>query len=164
MNKLFIFGTALFLVLGLTNKGSAHSNYDSSHSVDNGEIRWGTYHGSTKYTSARNNAISKWDAVGVINIAGDTSTTIEDLSFTDYSANDGVLGYWRQYSGADKIAFNDYYFQDMSDCERNHTALHELGHALDLEHNSVSGSVMNSGKICRSSLGDHDVEDLEARW
>ncbi len=93
--------------------------------------------GSTQWTSARNTAINRWDAEGIINIAGDTATTIEDLSFTDYSASDGVLGSWTQYTGADKIMFNNTYFNNMSSCQRNHTALHELGHALNLDHNNV---------------------------
>ncbi|GIP64977.1 hypothetical protein J32TS6_35320 [Virgibacillus pantothenticus] len=132
--------------------------------MDNGEIRWGTYHGGTQWTSARNTAINRWDAEGIINIAGDTATTIEDLSFTDYSASDGVLGSWTQYTGADKIMFNNTYFNNMSSCQRNHTALHELGHALNLDHNNVAGSVMRSGRICQSVLGEHDKADLRQRW
>lgn len=143
----------------------AHTFSDANrHSVDGSEIRWGDYHGTTKYTSARDNAISKWDAVGPINIAPDNFTVIEDLSFTDYDADDGYLGYWQKFNGADKIAFNDYYYEDMSACERNKTALHELGHALNLDHNSLSGSVMQTGKLCISSLSDHDEDDLNDRW
>lgn len=137
---MFFFALLFITLLGVTPV-SAHFMGENEHSVDNGEIRWGTHHGSTKWTTARNNAINDWDNVGVINIAGDTSTTVEDLSFTDYSSSDGVLGSWRQYGGADRILFNDYYFSDMLPCERNHTALHELGHALNLAHNNVSGSV-----------------------
>ncbi|MFD2628912.1 matrixin family metalloprotease [Oceanobacillus kapialis] len=142
--KTFLF-SALLLVLILVSvtPASAHFMSSGKHSVDNGEIRWGTFHGSTQWTSARNTAIARWDAEGVINIAGDTSSTIEDLSFTDYSSKDGVLGSWTQFPGADRIRFNNYYFDDMRACERNKTALHEMGHALNLDHNSVAGSVMS---------------------
>lgn len=164
MKKLLLFSSLLVLFLVGVTPASANFLPSSQHSVDNGEIRWGTYHGSTKWTSARNNAISKWNAGGPIKILGDTVTTIEDLSFTDYSASDGVLGSWTQYTGADRIRFNNNYFNSMQACERNKTALHELGHALNLGHNSVSGSVMRSGVICQSSLGSHDKKLVNQRW
>lgn len=164
MRYALVLGSVVFLFLSFSSLVFAHTFTNSEHSVDNGEIRWGTYHGTTKYTSARDNAISKWDAEGVINIAGDTAFTIEDLSFTDYNADDGNLGMWLQYSGADKILFNDFIFTDLDPCEQNKTALHEMGHALNLEHNTLSGSVMQSGILCISSLSAHDISDLNSRW
>lgn len=120
MKKIFIFGALLSLVLGFGSNSSAHFNYSSYHSVDGKEIRWGTFNGSTKYTAERNNAISKWDALGIINIAGDTTSTIEDLSFTDYYYVDGYSGNWYLKSGADEITFNDAYMPYFSQqCERN---------------------------------------------
>ncbi|WP_047981747.1 matrixin family metalloprotease [Ornithinibacillus contaminans] len=166
MKKTMLFFTLILLLIFLSvNPVSAHFMTDrSKHSVDNGEIRWGTYHGSTKWTSARNTGITQWDNEGIINIAGDTTSTVEDLSFTDYSASDGVLGSWQKYTGADRIRFNNNYFNNMSACERNKTALHELGHALNLDHNNVAGSVMKSGYICQNFLGAHDKSDLKERW
>jgi len=136
----------------------------SSHSVDSGEIRWGTYHGSTQYTSARDNAISEWDALGHINIAGDTVFTIEDLSFDDYNMADGYLGWWHKNTGADEIEFNEVYFNVMSDGERNKTALHEMGHALNLAHTTNQFSVMREGQISQSVLYQYDINDYNARW
>lgn len=52
----------------------------------------------------------------------------------------------------------------MSSCERNKTALHELGHALNLDHNNNSGSVMRSGIICQSNLGSYDKKLVNDRW
>lgn len=165
MKKFFLFLSILILAISLSTPTSAHTLYNGEHSVSGSAyIYWGTYRGSTKWTTARNNAISKWNGVGSIIITGDTASVTETLSFTDYRANDGIYGYWQQLSGADKLAFNDYYFEGFSSCQRNHTALHEVGHALNLEHNSTSGSVMRTGALCMDSLGSHDSSDLIDRW
>lgn len=129
----------MFLIF--SSFGYAHTLNNTEHSVDGSTIRWETYHGTTKYTSARDNAISKWDAVGPINIVGDTIFTIEDLSFADYDMDDGNLGYWQQYSGADKIGLNDFAFKNLSPCEKDKTTLHELGHALNLERGDIDETV-----------------------
>lgn len=165
MKKKIVFCViSLALLANMSVVNATLKTDSSSHSVDSGEIRWGTYHGSTQYTSARDNAIAKWDALGLINIAGDTAFTIEDLSFDDYDVDDGYLGWWHKNTGADEIEFNEVYFNTMSDGEKNKTALHEMGHALNLDHTTNSLSVMRSGIISQSVLYQYDIDDYNDRW
>lgn len=145
---------------------SAAPYYNNQHSVNgNDQIVWGTYHGSTEWTSARDNAIARWNGLDTIKITPDTASIIETVSFTDYYQRDGYNGnYYYSSWTADEISFNSYYFEDMSSCERNHTALHEMGHALNLADNTLMGSVMKQGTTCLSILGKPDVDDYHDRW
>jgi len=166
MKKILILIVTLLVLPIFYDSASATFYSDPDRTaVDNGEIRWGTFHGSTKWTSARNNAIARWDEEGIINIAGDTTSTIEDLSFSDYRTADGYSGFYHHYTTtADAVLFNDYYLEQYDSCNRNHTALHEIGHSLNLAHTSTAGSVMRSGKYCQNSLGTYDKSELRRRW
>lgn len=158
----------VILVVSQVFYGSVSATFYSDPNktaVDNREIRWGTFHGSTKWTSARNTAIARWDEEGIINIAGDTASTIEDLSFSDYRTADGFSGFYRYYpSATDAILFNDYYLEKYDTCYRNHTAIHEIGHSLNFAHTTTAGSALRSGKYCQSTLGSYDKSELRRRW
>jgi len=163
LNRPLISLCILTLLLAFPMTGHAH--FLGNDSVDGNEIRWGTSKGATGWTSARDHAISKWDALGTINIAPDTSTTVEDLSFRDVDRHDVAWsGRWIPLSGADVIEYNDYYFYDFTVDQRKHTALHEMGHALGLDHHNLSGNVMRSGFWSYTELGAHDKEDYYALW
>lgn len=144
----------------------ASAHFTGTDAVDGGEIRWGTAEGSTKWTTARNHAISTWDAMGAVNIAGDTATTGEDLSFRDVNYSDVTWsGNYDPRTGfVDVIEFNSYYFNDFTEAQRKHTALHELGHALGLDHHSIQVNVMCSGFKNYTVLGTHDKADYNELW
>lgn len=166
MKKIILLGI-LFLFLQ-TLHGSVSATFFSDPNrtaVDNGEIRWGTFHGTTKWTTARNLSISVWNAEGVIKIAGDTASTAEDLSFTDYRLDDGYSGLYRHHlTTPDVIFYNDFAFEKYEACQRNHTTLHEMGHALNFAHTTTIGSVMREGRICQNYLGSYDKSELRRRW
>lgn len=109
-------------------------------SVDAGEIRWG---GSNWYSSNRSSSISSWNGLGIINIAADTSSTYEDLHFSDVYRSDLIWAGLHTYWGAatDTIEMNNFYLDQYSSVITTTIFVHELGHALglaDIEHPDYS--------------------------
>lgn len=141
---------------------TAYAHFLGYSSVDEREIRWG---GSTKYTAAQSHSITTWNALGKVNIAPDTIYTYEDVTYGDINRSDvtwsGLYTCWGALT--DNIDFNDYYMSNYTDDEKKHVALHELGHALGLDH-SYSPNVMVSGRYSITTLGSHDTEDYYSLW
>jgi hypothetical protein len=137
----FVAGFVAAMILGLLGPANAHltpypNSVDSSTSP--AEIR---YSSSSKYTSAVSNAIGDWNNLpGGVVIAPDTATTIKDLEIFDQYSSDSWVGYFYWNPGADNIKFNKRVL-DMStwtSCYEAKVALHEFGHALDFNHNSIA--------------------------
>ena len=161
--KLILVPVLLGSLLLPFNTQAAH--FLPTSSVDGKEIRWGTAKGTTGWTSIRNHSINVWNALGVINIAGDTNLTVEDLSFKDVDRPDaGWSGRWTPQSGADLLEYNDFFLWDFIPHQREHTALHEMGHVLRLDHHDLAGNVLRSGVWSYDKLGAHDKEDYHASW
>ncbi|MFT9486260.1 MAG: hypothetical protein ACH0QD_02615 [Tepidibacillus sp.] len=160
---LFLLGLA-FLIAITPSAVFAHDQGYSS--VDGSEIRWGDAKGTTGWTVTRDHSITKWNDMGIINIAPDSAWVIEDLSFTDVNRDDvtwsGQYSWWSNDS--DLIKYNDYYFYDFSPEQRKHTALHELGHTLGIDHHDLVDNVMRSGFHSYTELGTHDKEDYNSLW
>ena len=98
------------------------------------QIRWyddSTYH----YDNARQHANESWNAVGRVNIAHDTSTTIADLVWSTFCNNEATAydGKWLWRTGADLIDLNRCKLDGYGDDDRARIATHELGHALRIE-------------------------------
>lgn len=136
---------------------AADTHFSGKSAVDTGEIRWGTIRGTTIYTTARNHSITTWDSLGKVNIAGDTASTVEDLSFRDFYEPSTLLGQYWNMAGADAIEYNSYNFANMSDGEMKKTALHEMGHALGFGHHDTG--IMKQGLFSMTSLDTHIISD-----
>jgi hypothetical protein len=152
---------ALLIPTMLSNPSRASAHYIGCDSVDNGDIRWGS---TTTYVSARDHAIAAWNAVGGINIAPDTIWTSEDVKFVDVNRSD--VTWVGQYScNAERIRFNRFRMDPLSDDSRKMVAVHELGHALRLGH-SFPGQAMNASlSIPPVTLPQsHDIADYCGIW
>ena len=127
--------------------------------VDSGKhLDWG---GSSSYMTAWNFAVSSWNNADS-NISGiirkDTLSTIEDVTISDVNNGDnGVVG--ETWSNG-KLKFNTYYMSTYCDAKRKNCAMHELGHALRLDHRTDSGTIMYESVRSITSLNTKDKEHL----
>ena len=158
---------ALGLLGGAVAVPSAHAHYLSSDSVDGREVR---YEDSSKWDDARRWSIYRWRELGRLTIEFDTASTITDLTFGDYYADDGRCGFWDARTGSDVIRYNDRFFNRYSDTDRRACATHELGHAVRLAH-SYSTQVMDSCPVSGCNSGGvytypqaHDKNDFYGIW
>lgn len=141
----------------------AFAHFLGYDSVDGGEIRWGS---STSYTTARDHAVATWDALGSINIAPDTATTYEDVTFLDSNRSDVSWdGLYTNTTGSDEIYLNKYYLSGYTSFKQKAVAAHEVGHALGLAH-SYSPNLMNSCSTCSgvNTPQSHDRSDYYTLW
>lgn len=155
MSRNLVRTLGLGVLLLVLSSAPAFAHFLGYSAVDAMEIRWG---GSTQYSTARDYAHTTWNALGKVNIAPDTATTYEDLTYSDIDRTDLIFtGRYTYYSvGSDTLQFNIAYMG--ADDYAKNTALHELGHALGLAHSS-SGNVMYSSNTSQTDLGDHDMAD-----
>jgi len=138
------------------NVGRPHYLEGSSSVYGSSTIRW---NGTTTYSVAWANAISTWDALGIINITAATSTA--DLAVSDVDKND--VSWIGQYIPTSAIQFNQFYLKDDSVDQIQNTATHELGHALGLNHSYIT-NVMNTFQTFQTTLGSQDISDYNFLW
>jgi hypothetical protein len=146
----------------------AFAHYLGYDSVDSGEIR---YKDQTQWDDARANAISSWnDLAAGVYVALDTASTVADLEFKDYSANDTKCGKYANNSGADDAWANNAFYNGYGQRDRRACTLHELGHAHGLAHSyndeamddcPVSGCLGGSSYIVPQV---HDKNDYYNLW
>lgn len=165
--KTFVVSFALTLVVGGSVANAHLTPYPNSvdSSTSPAQIRYST---NSKYTGAVSNAISKWNAESRVEILPDAWNTVKDLEIGDKYDSDTYAGRFAWNPGADNITFNTRIL-DGSTYTTDHkakTALHEFGHALDFDHNTLAWpqSIMKEGPRAQNYLGSHDKSDDDARW
>jgi hypothetical protein len=167
MKKIWTFSLLIgFMVTIFFNTNETAYAHTRCGSVDGDEIRWGTSGGSTGWTTWRDKAITKWNTMGAINIAPDTALTVEDLYFKDYydsryttaGKHTCIIG------GADEIKINDYWMSQYDVEKKENVLLHEIGHALHIDHHTLTGNIMYDAVTIKTTFGTHDISDYRGLW
>ena len=117
---------------------------------------------SANYNSLVYDAVWLWNNYkpGVIREASITNLT--DATVVDWSGPISVLAQTTQGLGVCKIELNVIAFNTMTADQRRSTIMHELGHALGLNHQKVAGRIMTQGlsSLITPSDGDKASYDL----
>lgn len=155
--------TALLLAAAVTWTTPAVAHQQSWDFVDGSEMR---YIDSTQWDDARNHAIGVWNDLGRINIAPDDFWSVADVTFVDYTANDGNCGLTSP--AAEEIRFNNNAFNINTVGKNRSCATHEVGHALGLDHSYID-QVMDPCPVCPNPQyyaypQSHDRDDYHERW
>ena len=131
-------------------------------SVHDDQLLW--YASGSSYTSEMTAGEAKWNALGGATIAQTSSLSAADLIVSDF--NDGVdlswVGQWIHTENPNVLQFNQYSigYYGYGSTLIQHTAEHELGHALGLGH-SYLGNVMNYYLTSGVDLGNQDIIDYD---
>lgn len=122
--------------------------------------------GSTKYQTLFNTAIDAWNtSMGVTRFRKDTVSILEDFDIKDKSTDPTGEGAFARTGQSGYIHFyTDAMDSLTSNAERQKTIMHELGHALGLDHNNIgSGDIMRQGELAYStSLSLNDKASYNA--
>lgn len=166
--------TILFAITA--KKVEAHVWCSGCTSVHNGRILWRS---STVYGRVRSDGISDWNSLsGGPEFRYDSYAMVTpDLTFTDYSANDGYDAQTLiNNPGVDYVKFNKYNMGDNSYYDNQAVAVHEEGHTLRLDHPDqrdpnhatywLNHSVMYTCAACTpfNAPAAHDVNDYHYIW
>ena len=149
----------------LVSAGPAAAHFYGYDSVHSNKI---DYVDSTIYDDARGWARDRWNDAGDVEIGADTGWTNSDLIFDD--RNSSALSWAGLYvpdDPEDWILFNSWHMDRFPvaqrTAERRYVAMHELGHALGLDH-SFPGQIMNGVTSSQTTLGWHDLSDYDDLW
>lgn len=141
----------IFYIFRSTMQAKAYT-ISSWNLVDSGKhLDWD---GSTKYMDLWYDGVRTWNAhkPGVIRV--DTWKTIEDVKISDYSEDSNTRAC--TYSSG-KIKFNTFLMDKDKDSNKTlKTIIHELGHALGLDHNDDTTSVLYPYSSSITALSDDD--------
>lgn len=166
VNKLAIVSIAFVLallvmlpVVAMLNTTSAYALLDWNL-VDIGKhLDWD---GDTEYMDEWNASVDVWEDYKPGVIREDSFWVIEDVKISDYYEESSTMAV--TYSGG-TIKFNDYHFASMTTGQRQKTMIHEIGHALGLDHNnSDTTSIMCQGKREQTWLSDDDKAGYDAAY
>ena len=118
------------------------------------------YDGNSVYMSQVKTAAGKWNAYKSGVIRPDSAKVIEDVFCADYSANDGINATTYSYGS---IKFNKKVLGPKVDSRKLNVAIHELGHALGLDHNT-SSDIMYKYDTTKTTLSANDKASYDAAY
>ncbi len=158
-------GTATLFPAFLPN-AAAH---DSSlcPAVDQGQI---AYEDTTAYDFAMDWSNATWDSHNTIDIFHDNWSTVTDVEWGDFSSNSDTNADYIESCGwgASDIRFNTVNVEPRIQANEHDIvrkwALHEMGHAMDLAHNDITGDVMKQGAFTVTGVTPHSHCDFHTRW
>jgi hypothetical protein len=128
------------------------------HLVDSGKhLDWS---GSTAYQDQFDSSVKVWNNYKSGVIRKDSLATINDVTISDYYEKSSTAGV-TSHSGT--IKFNTYKMEDYSTTKRKNVCIHELGHALGLEHNQ-QGDVMYAYVSTVTSLSANDKASYDKSY
>jgi hypothetical protein len=122
------------------------------------------YDGNSKYMSYVTSGASTWNAHIAGVIRPDSALHIQDVYCSDINKNNG---HWGTTYPTGKIEFNKYYMDKSTATanDRKHTATHELGHGLKIDHNtSTPSTLMYDSHNTTYTLGTYEKSSYTAAY
>lgn len=131
-------------------------------SVNNGRI---ILYATSTYQAALDAATSTWNSLSPIVITSTTTSANADVMVEEVNRSDVLYtAHWHGVSGGqDTLELNSYFLAGESDVLRENSILHELGHALGLDH-SYWGNIMYFSQTDQINLGAQDKDDYHYLW
>lgn len=156
-NKVLLIGI-LTLYFSSINVYGATTSLLTWDLVDSGKhLDWV---GTSNYISQYNSAVNTWENYKSGIIRKDTLGTLKDMTISDYSEVSSTAGIT---SPNGTLKFNSTNMDDFSDIQKENVALHELGHALGLAHNT-SSDVMYMYVSTRIALSTNDKASYDLAY
>ncbi len=148
-----------------TNSNTPFGHFLMNQTTDptpahDGGMAW--YASDTLYSSEVSDGATAWNALGGVQVVSTSSEETADLIVLDVSSS----AYWWQgawlpasASSTSILKFNEFYLASSTTGAKQNTAMHELGHAIGLDH-SYFGNIMNYYGTEQTTLGDQDIKDF----
>lgn len=130
--QLFKNGTK-YITSGVATSFGGNPSNRYEHAVDTNTMQL-PMRGTTKYQTNLDSGVNQWNSVtaGKIAINQGAPANVSAMEVRDVNIPGGYVG---QFNGFTRtLSFNDAFMASLSTQNRNHTAAHELGHALGLKH------------------------------